>query len=59
LVSVGAKLITASQFRQLNVSKSEPPWSDLLANIATPQIGQCRIGRGREAIAPLSGCRPA
>jgi hypothetical protein len=57
-VGTGAKLITALQFRQLNVSKSELPGSDLLANIATPQIGQCRMDGGREAIASLSGSRP-
>jgi hypothetical protein len=52
----GAKLITALQFRQLNVSKSGLPGSDLLADIATPQTGQCRMDRGREPI-PLSGSR--
>ncbi len=37
--------------KQSNVSKSALAWLGLLASIATPQIGQCRMGCGREAIA--------
>jgi len=51
VVRTGATLITALQLKQLNVSKSALSWLDLLANIATPQIGQCLKDRGREAIA--------
>ena len=46
VVGTGAKLITARQFKQSNVSKSGLSWLDLLANIATPQIGQRLIGGG-------------
>jgi hypothetical protein len=44
-VPAGAKLMTASQRRQSNLSKSGLSWLDLLATIATPQIGQCFMSR--------------
>jgi hypothetical protein len=51
VVRTGAKLITAWHLKQSNVSKSGLSSLDLLASIATPQIGQCLMGRVREAIA--------
>jgi hypothetical protein len=47
----GAKLMTASHRKQSKVSKSGLSCLDLLANIATPQIGQCFMDRDRVAIA--------
>jgi hypothetical protein len=51
VVRTGAKLITAWHLRQSKVSKSGLSSLDLLASIATPQIGQCLMDGGRAAIA--------
>ena len=48
---LAAKLMSASHLRHLNVSKSALSALDLLANMATPQIGQCLKEGGGEAIA--------
>jgi hypothetical protein len=50
-VRTGATLITALHLRQSKVSKSGLSGLDLLANIATPQIGQCFMDRRCEVIA--------
>jgi hypothetical protein len=47
----GATLITESHRRQSNVSKAKLSGLDLLANIATPQIGQCLMDFRRTVIA--------
>src|ERR1700693_4321 len=58
-VRTGAKLMAAYHLKQSNVSKSALASLDSLVNIATPQIRQCRMDCGREAIASQSsGSRP-
>jgi hypothetical protein len=44
-------LIIASHLRQSNVSKAKLSGLDLLANMATPQIGQCLMDFRRSVIA--------
>jgi hypothetical protein len=56
---LAAKLTSVWQLRHWNMSKSALSALDLLASMATPQIGQCRKDRGVEAIAPRPSSPPA
>jgi hypothetical protein len=49
LLREGASLMAVPHRKQSKVSKSRLSGLDLLANIATPQIGQCFTDRGRVA----------